>query len=136
MHRVVLAKSAIKTLESAREPIKRRIAEALDALQQSFAPVGRFDVKRLRGMKGTFTIRIGGLGIIYEVRNRERRALDRAPGMASDWTGLNESDPGMTIVQLFGFLGDESTYYQDRIAKEGYLGGKPKAATRARRKPP
>jgi mRNA-degrading endonuclease RelE of RelBE toxin-antitoxin system len=136
LHRVVLAKSAIKTLENAPEPIKMRIAGVLDALQQSFAPVGQFDVKRLRGMKGTFTIRIGGSRIIYEVRNGERRALDRASAISPDWTGLNESDPGMTIVQLLGFLGDELTYYQDKIAKEGYLGDKPKAATRARRKPP
>lgn len=45
--------------------------EAVDALQQSFAPVKHFDVKRLRGMEGVFRIRVGDWRIIYEVHRKE-----------------------------------------------------------------
>jgi hypothetical protein len=117
------------------EHVKRRISEALDALQESFAPVGRFDVRKMRGMKGIFTIRIGGWRMVYEVRNRERRALDRAPAKAPDWTELNDSDPGITFVQLFAFLADELTYHQDEIAKDTYLRTDRRPAIRKRRKP-
>jgi hypothetical protein len=36
-------------LEKAPEHFRKRIIEALDALQQSFAPVKLFDVKKLKG---------------------------------------------------------------------------------------
>jgi mRNA-degrading endonuclease RelE of RelBE toxin-antitoxin system len=136
LHRVVLTRSALETLERAPEHVKRRIAEALDALQQSFAPVGHFDVRRLKGMRRVFTIRIGGWKMIYEVRDRERRGLDRVPTFAPDWTEFNESDLGITLIELFGFLGDEVANYQDQTADEGYVGRKPKDATWRRRKPP
>lgn len=45
--------------------------EALDTLQQSFAPVKLFDVKKLKGMEGVFRIRIGDWRIIYEARMKE-----------------------------------------------------------------
>ena len=71
MHRVVLTRKATKGLERAPEHIKKRVVEALDTLQGSFAPVKQFDVKRLEGAEGTFKIRIGDWRIIYEVRRKE-----------------------------------------------------------------
>lgn len=59
MYRVVLTKKATKGLEKAPDHIKKRAAEAIDALQESFAPVKLFDVKKLKGMEDTFRIRIG-----------------------------------------------------------------------------
>ncbi len=71
MYRVILTKRASKGLEKAPEHVKRRSVEALDALQQSFAPVKLFDVKRLKGMEGVFRIRMGGWRIVYEVHQRD-----------------------------------------------------------------
>lgn len=71
MYRVVLTKKTVKDLERAPRYIKNRVVEAIDALQESFAPVKRYDVKRLRGMEGIFRIRIGDWRIIYEVRRKE-----------------------------------------------------------------
>jgi mRNA-degrading endonuclease RelE of RelBE toxin-antitoxin system len=135
LHRVVITRSAIKTLESAPEQVKWRIAEALDALEQSFAPLGQFDVRRLKGMKRVFAIRIGGWRMIYGVRNVEKRELDRAPSSAPDWTELSGSDVGISLIELFAFLAEEVAYYQ-KTAYEGYPGRKPKPATWRRRKPP
>jgi len=71
LYRVVLTKKATNGVEKAPDHIKKRAAEAIDALQESFAPVKLFDVKRLRGMEDTFRIRIGNWRIIYELRRKE-----------------------------------------------------------------
>ena len=49
MYRVVLTNRANKGLKKAPEHVRKRFVEALDALQQSFAPVKLFDVKKLKG---------------------------------------------------------------------------------------
>jgi hypothetical protein len=55
-----------KGLEKAPEHIRKRSIEALDALQQSFAPVKLFDVKRLKGMEGMIAVLgIGPRGRVY-----------------------------------------------------------------------
>lgn len=71
MYRVILTKRASKGLEKAPEHIRRKSIEALDTLQQSFAPVKLFDVKKLKGLEGVFRIRIGEWRIIYEVHMKE-----------------------------------------------------------------
>lgn len=71
MYRVVLTNRALKGLEEAPEHIKKRLIEALDALQQSFAPVKLFDVKKLKGYIDTFRIRVGDWRMIYELRRKE-----------------------------------------------------------------
>ncbi|MDV3243901.1 MAG: type II toxin-antitoxin system RelE/ParE family toxin [Nitrososphaerales archaeon] len=71
MYRVILTQRATKGLEKAPEHIKRKSIEALNALQQSFAPVKLFDVKRLKGMEGVFRIRIGDWRIVYEVHRKD-----------------------------------------------------------------
>ena len=71
MYRVVLTKRATKGLEKAPGHVRKRAVEAIDALQQTFAPVKLFDVKKLKGMDDTFRIRIGDWRIIYELRRKE-----------------------------------------------------------------
>ncbi|QQG48707.1 MAG: type II toxin-antitoxin system RelE/ParE family toxin [archaeon] len=71
MYHVVLTKRAGKGLEKAPEHIRRKSVEALDALQQSFAPVKLFDVKRMKGMEGVFRIRVGDWRIIYEFHKKD-----------------------------------------------------------------
>jgi len=71
LYRVVLTKRAIKGLERAPEHIRKKAVEAIDVLQQTFAPVKLFDVKKLKGMEDTFRIRIGDWRIIYELHRNE-----------------------------------------------------------------
>jgi mRNA interferase RelE/StbE len=71
LYRVILAKRARKGLEKAPEHIRKKSIEALDALQESFAPVKLFDVKRLKGYEEVFRIRIGDWRMIYEIHKRE-----------------------------------------------------------------
>jgi mRNA interferase RelE/StbE len=71
LYRVVLTRRATKGLEKAPDHVRKRAVEAIDALQQTFAPVKLFDVKKLKGMDNTFRIRIGDWRIIYELRRKE-----------------------------------------------------------------
>jgi hypothetical protein len=34
------------------------------------------------------------------------------------WTDDNEHDPGITLVELFGYLADALSYYEDAVAAE------------------
>jgi hypothetical protein len=42
-------------------------------------------------------------------------ALARVPVHTPEWTNLNESDPGVTIIELFAFLADNLLYRSNRI---------------------
>lgn len=75
MQRVLLTHRASKGLKRAPEHVKKRLIEALDALQQSFAPVKLFDVKKLKGYDDTFRIRVGDWRMLYEFRRKEDTVL-------------------------------------------------------------
>lgn len=45
-------------------------------------------------------------------------ALDLATTIAPDWTDRSEFDLGVTLTELFGFMADNLSYYQDRIGGE------------------
>src|SRR6516165_3145495 len=42
-------------------------------------------------------------------------ALRRIPAHSPQWTNLNQSDPGVTLVQLFAWVADTLGYRFDRI---------------------
>ena len=44
---------------------------------------------------------------------------DRA--RSPDWTQFNRGDPGVTLLELFSYLGEMLAYYQDRTAAEAQL---------------
>lgn len=44
-----------------------------------------------------------------------REALDRIPAHTPEWTHLGESDPGVTLVELFAFLSESILYRANRI---------------------
>ena len=71
MYRVVLTRRARKGLEKSPGHVRRKSVDAIDALQQSFAPVKLFDVKKLQGYDNVFRIRIGNWRIIYELHKDE-----------------------------------------------------------------
>ena len=42
-------------------------------------------------------------------------ALDRVPVHTPEWTNFNNSDPGVTLVQLFAFLTENLLYRANQI---------------------
>ncbi|MFD7324219.1 hypothetical protein ACFV9D_24495 [Streptomyces sp. NPDC059875] len=49
------------------------------------------------------------------------RLLDRLSVLLPDWTDRSPADIGVTLVELFAYLGDRLAYRQDAIATEAYL---------------
>ena len=47
--------------------------------------------------------------------------LDLLPTLNPDWLERNPSDLGNALVELFAYIGDHLSYYQDAVANEGYL---------------
>jgi hypothetical protein len=50
-----------------------------------------------------------------------RAMLDLLPERVPGWKDRTEADLGMAILELFAYIGDQLSYYQDRIAQEGFL---------------
>ncbi|MDC7341107.1 hypothetical protein PQR15_37370 [Streptomyces lydicus] len=49
------------------------------------------------------------------------RLLDRLSVLLPDWTDRSPADIGITLIELFAYLGDRLAYRQDAIATEAYL---------------
>jgi hypothetical protein len=50
------------------------------------------------------------------------RLLDRMSTLLPDWTDRSPADLGVTLAELFAYLGDRFAYWQDAIGTEAYLG--------------
>ncbi len=49
------------------------------------------------------------------------RLLDRMAVLLPDWTDRSPADIGVTLIELFAYLGDRLSYRQDAVAQEGAL---------------
>ena len=59
-------KKAAKSYDKLPDRLKNEIRNALNELQYSFAP-NRFDVKKFKGCRSTYRVRVGHLKVIYEI---------------------------------------------------------------------
>jgi len=50
-----------------------------------------------------------------------RAMLDLIPSRIPGWQTRTEADLAMAMLELFAYVGDELSYYQDRVANEGFL---------------
>lgn len=50
-----------------------------------------------------------------------RAMLDLLPSRVPRWKDRTEADLGMALIELFAYVGDQLSYYQDRVAGEAYL---------------
>lgn len=50
-----------------------------------------------------------------------RALLDQLPPRLPGWRDRTEADLGMALLELFAYLGDQLSYYQDRVANEAFL---------------
>jgi hypothetical protein len=51
-----------------------------------------------------------------------RLMLDRMAAIMPDWKERNVADLGTVLVELFAYIGDHLSYYQDAVSTESYLG--------------
>lgn len=50
-----------------------------------------------------------------------RGMLDLIPSRLPGWKTRTEADLAMALLELFAYMGDTLSYYQDRVANEGFL---------------
>src|SRR6476660_3071579 len=51
----------------------------------------------------------------------KRAALLRIARYAPEWTDFNESDPGMTLVELFAWLTEMMLYQMNKVPERNYI---------------
>ena len=62
--------------------------------------------------------------IDYMARDYEsfkKAMIDLIPSKLPEWTDRSEADFGIVLIELFAYMGDILSYYQDRIANESFL---------------
>src|SRR5713226_2204268 len=72
----------------------------------------------------TINLRDNRQVIDYLVRDYEsfRQALiNLIPAKLPEWTDRSEADFGIVLLELFAYMADIISYYQDRIANEAFL---------------
>jgi hypothetical protein len=72
----------------------------------------------------TITTRNNRQVIDYLARDYEsfRKALiDLIPSKLPEWTDRSEADFGIVLIELFAYMADILSYYQDRLANEAFL---------------
>lgn len=47
--------------------------------------------------------------------------IDLIPTLTQDWKQHHEADLGIALIELFAYMGDQLSYYQDAVANEAYL---------------
>lgn len=56
-----------------------------------------------------------------DYRSLRQAMLDLAAYRLPEWTDRSPADVGMLLIDLFAYMGDVISYYQDRIAAESFL---------------
>jgi hypothetical protein len=72
----------------------------------------------------TINLRDNRQVVDYLVRDYDgfRQALiDLIPAKLPEWTDRSEADFGLAVIELFAYMADILSYYQDRVANEAFL---------------
>lgn len=75
MFKVFLKKSAEKFLYSLEKNRKDKVARALSILETNPIPFKDLDLKKLKGEKDTYRIRVGKIRIIYQILFEEHKII-------------------------------------------------------------
>jgi hypothetical protein len=62
--------------------------------------------------------------IDYMARDYEsfkQAMIDLIPSKLPNWTDRSEADFGIVLIEIFAYMADILSYYQDRIANESFL---------------
>src|SRR3954468_23370957 len=50
-----------------------------------------------------------------------QQLLRRIPVYAPEWTDWNDSDPGVTLIQLFGYLAEQVGFRLNQVPEKNYI---------------
>jgi len=74
MYRVFISLRAERNLKSIPKRERSRIIQVIESLKTSYFPE-HFDIKKLKGYRNSYRIRVGGWRIIYQVDFEQREIL-------------------------------------------------------------
>ncbi len=66
---VLATKKAEKQIKSLPPHIKKKIDELIDHLKDDPLPAKRYDLKKIRGKKDVYRIRIGNYRVLYKIQD-------------------------------------------------------------------
>ena len=69
MYRTEFLRSAAKEFRNLEDEVKRRVVVAVDELVENFRPKG---VRKLRGHRSLYRIRVGSYRVVYEIDDSAR----------------------------------------------------------------
>ncbi len=69
IRKILATKKAEKQIRSLPFHIKKKIDELIDHLKEDPLPAKRYDLKKIRGKKDVYRIRIGNYRVIYKIQN-------------------------------------------------------------------
>ena len=67
MFRVIVSNAARKGAKKMPKEMKEKVLELLDVLESTPIPVDNYDIKKMKGLKNTYRIRIGDYRVVYQV---------------------------------------------------------------------
>ncbi|NJE76115.1 type II toxin-antitoxin system RelE/ParE family toxin [Thermococcus sp. ES12] len=76
-YQVLLHRNVVKNLKDAPEGVKKKFGELIEELRFNPIPSEKFDIKKIKGRKNTFRVRLGEYRVIYELRRKELLILNR-----------------------------------------------------------
>jgi mRNA interferase RelE/StbE len=71
IYRVVLHRNVLKSLKHAPDNIKVKFYDLVEELKFNPVPLERFDIKKLKGRRNTFRVRLGKYRVTYELEKDE-----------------------------------------------------------------
>lgn len=70
-YRVILHRSVLKSLKHAPDNMKVKFYDLVEELKFNPVPSERFDIKKLKGRRNMFRVRLGEYRVIYELEKGE-----------------------------------------------------------------
>ncbi len=67
MFRVIVSNAVRKGAKKMPREMKEKVLELLDILESTPIPVDNYDIKKMKGLKNTYRIRIGDYRVVYQV---------------------------------------------------------------------
>jgi len=72
MYQIILSSQVIKQIKSLPKYVKVKLKPILKTLEEYPIPAMKYDVKKIKGEKFTYRIRIGKYRLIYEIKEESK----------------------------------------------------------------
>jgi len=74
-YRVLIHPKVAKAIKDLPKALKVRLSEFIDALKDNPVPFRKFDIKKLKGQRDRYRVRLSDFRLTYEVDKKERLVM-------------------------------------------------------------